>query len=178
MLDLRIESTVEDLSSVETVNELEAMLADEPESYSNHVEIEAAVQATRYRLALPPAELTPLQLLERQVAALQAQIAGMLGAAKPPVVQSPQPPVKRASRKYVLRSFDVKWSTKPQVHAIASILEANFKVDEVVAEDEIVSAMEANVAVLDTRQGGKKVWNYYKGDSADGLLAHGNIERA
>jgi len=91
--------------------------------------------------------------------------------AKPPVRT-----VSRGSRKYKLLSFDVGWSTKPQVHAIAAILAAHAKVGEVLDNEAIVEMMEANVGVLGTRQGGRKIWNYYKGDWVEGLTAHGNIE--
>jgi hypothetical protein len=71
----------------------------------------------------------------------------------------------------------VAWSTKPQVHAIARILEAHAKVGDVLDEAAIVEMMEANVKVLDTRQGGKRIWDYYKGNHAEGLTAHGNVEK-
>jgi surface antigen len=84
--------------------------------------------------------------------------------------------VVRSSKRYKLLKFDVSWTTKRQVHVIAAILEAHAKVGDVLDESEIIEMMEANVAALETRQGGAKVWKYYKGNSDDGLMAHGNIE--
>jgi hypothetical protein len=57
-----------------------------------------------------------------------------------------------------------------------AILSAHVEVGDVLDESTIVEAMEANVAVLETRQGGKRIWDYYKGNHAEGLRAHGNVE--
>jgi hypothetical protein len=92
-----------------------------------------------------------------------------------------QPPVKRANvvrggKRYRLLSDDVSWTTKPQVQAVMEILKAHVVVGEVLDEATIVEAMVANEAVLETRQGGKRVWDYYKGNHAEGLRMHGNVE--
>ena len=87
----------------------------------------------------------------------------------------PKPTVVRSSKRYKLLKFDVSWTTKRQVHVIAAILEAHAKVGDVLDESEIIEMMEANVAALETRQGGRKVWKYYAGNSDDGLQTHGNI---
>ena len=91
----------------------------------------------------------------------------------------PPKQVKRtaSSRKYRLLKKEIEWSTKPQVHAIMEILAAHAEVGDVLDEEQIVGMMVANEAVLRTRQGGKRIWDYYKGDHAEGLVAHGNVER-
>lgn len=82
-------------------------------------------------------------------------------------------------KQYKLVSFDVKWATQSQVHAIAALLKSNFAEGQIVHESEILALVtdekfERNV--LRTQQGGQKVWNYYKGDHERGFRAHGNIE--
>ena len=73
--------------------------------------------------------------------------------------------------------MEAEWSTKPQVHAILQILGAHAKPGDVLDEADIVKMMVENEHVLQTRQGGKRIWDYYKGDHAEGLMAHGNVER-
>ena len=111
--------------------------------------------------------MTKIQELEAQLAALKAQ-----PAPAPPVPLK----VARGLKKYRLLKTDVSWSTKPQVSALMAILSAHVEVGGTLDESTIVAAMEANVAVLATRQGGKRIWDYYKGRGADGLLLHGNVE--
>ena len=79
-------------------------------------------------------------------------------------------------KKYRLLKTEVSWSTTPQVHAIISILGAHAKPGDVLEESHIVNMMIQNEAVLKTTQGGKRIWNYYKGDHSRGLMAHGNVE--
>jgi hypothetical protein len=112
--------------------------------------------------------------LEARVAELLAQVEALKSGAK---AKPPVQPVVRGSKRYKLLSDDVSWSTKPQVHAVMSILRAHVEVGGTLDESTIVAAMEANVAVLETRQGGKRIWDYYKGDHAEGLIAHGNVEK-
>jgi hypothetical protein len=112
--------------------------------------------------------------LEAKVAELLAQVEALKSGAK---ANPPVQPVVRGSKRYRLLSDDVSWSTKPQVHAVMAILRAHVEVGGVLDEASIVAAMEANVAVLETRQGGKRIWDYYKGTHCEGLMAHGNVER-
>lgn len=115
--------------------------------------------------------LTRLRLFEEPVAEPEVVQESAVVESKPPVHRV------RGSRKYVLLKTDVGWSTKPQVHALMQILAAHVEVGQEVDEDDIVRMMEANEEVLHTRQGGKRIWDYYKGDHNEGLRAHGNIER-
>lgn len=92
------------------------------------------------------------------------------------VTKPPVQGVQRGRNQYRLLDTNVGWSTKPQVHALMAILQAHLPVGGVADEADIVAAMEANVAVLETRQGGKRIWDYYKGMHAEGLRMHGNVE--
>ena len=112
--------------------------------------------------------------LEAKVAELLAQVEALKSGAK---AKLPVQPVVRGSKRYKLLSDDVSWSTKPQVHAVMAILRAHANVGDVLDESTIVEAMVANERVLETRQGGKRIWDYYKGDHAEGLMAHGNVEK-
>ena len=128
----------------------------------------AARLRSKEEVAMPNVES-----LEAKVAELLAQVEALKSGAK---TKPPVQPVVRGSKRYKLLSDDVSWSTKPQVHAVMSILRAHANVGDVLDESTIVAAMEANVAVLETRQGGKRVWDYYKGTHAEGLRMHGNVE--
>jgi len=87
--------------------------------------------------------------------------------------------MRRAGKKYRLLKFDVSWSTKPQVRAIGAILQTYASVGDVVEEEKIVEWLDAHrTTILNSVQPAKRLWDYYKGDTAEGLLAHGNIERA
>ncbi len=81
------------------------------------------------------------------------------------------------NNQYRLLKVEVGWSTKPQVHAVMQIIAAHAKVGDVLDEVKIVEMMVANEAVLQTRQGGKRIWDYYKGNHAEGLRMHGNVEK-
>jgi len=88
-----------------------------------------------------------------------------------------QPPVIRANRQYKLLKTEVEWSTKPQVIALMHIISAHAKPGDVLDEGDIVRMVVENEKILQTRQGGKRIWDYYKGDHNLGLVAHGNLER-
>lgn len=110
----------------------------------------------------------------------------LLKSSKPPVTPKletvvelarPQTPVYRSSKRYKLLKTDVEWTSKPQVLAIAAILEANMAIGDERDETDIVHMIEVNKVLLNTVQEAKRIWDYYKGDHAQGLEAHGNIER-
>ena len=50
------------------------------------------------------------------------------------------------------------------------------KVGDVLDEATIVQACITNEHVLQTRQGGARIFAYYKGNHAEGLMMHGNLE--
>lgn len=153
----------EDLMEVDTVEELDAMLADMYTGYVDylvHPQTELWLNSTRLRL--------------------ECGIRGRYTEdAQATVVSTPmqRTAVARTSRQYKLLKDDVSWSTKPQVHAVMRILMAHMSVGEVVDEADIVRMMEQNEGVLATTQGGRRIWDYYKGNNAEGLQAHGNVER-
>ena len=173
-MDERTCGMVEELAEVASMEELKALWCF-GQTESNEYGDAALVPHFKVAVArLKNAEVVPvtkIEELEAKVAELSAQIAAPKSdaPAKPPVQ-----PVVRGSKKYRLLSTDVGWSTTPQVHALMAILGAHVEVGGTIAESDIVAAMEANVGVLATRQGGKRIWDYYKGK--EGLSMHGNVE--
>ena len=120
--------------------------------------------------------------LEARIAELLAQVEALKSRTVNDQNKSgttAQPPVKqvvRGGKRYRLLSTDVSWSTKPQVRALMEVLAAHVEVGGELSESTIIEAMVANEAVLETRQGGKRIWDYYKGNHAEGLRMHGNVE--
>lgn len=171
----RMSSILSDISESLDAAELQAIAADladdaENKQYLELDEVKEAIRMKTESFSSKPVEVAPVAEAEitledalKQIASLRAQIAAKV-----------QPKLRR-SKNYRLLKADVSWSTTPQVHAVARILQSVVPVGGVVSEEEIVAAMEANVALLDTCQGGKKIWDYYKNRSF-GLQAHGNIE--
>lgn len=167
MEKVKLIALIEELKEVETIEELQALVRDlatdeDYHCYAVHPDTEMAVRAAgaRLRSAAPtpaPVEVPP--------------------ATAVPTVAVVKVTAVRASRKYRLLTTNVAWSTTPQVHAMMAILEAHVSVGDVVDEEDIVNMMVANETVLKTNQGGKRIWDYYKGNSDKGLAAHGNIER-
>jgi len=169
MLAERFNAIREELLEVGTIRELKAIHCNweaEAAEVANNAECNLMLRSTLSRLRLFGQKEEPVEVSDK-VRELEAQIAALTKSA----------PVKRAERNYRLLSTDVRWSTKPQLLAIARILECTFKVGEVVPESVIVQAMEANEDLFATRQGGKRIWDYYKGSHNEGLAAHGNVER-
>ena len=123
-----------------------------------------------------------VESLEAKVAELLAQVEALKsrtvnGQNKPgATTKPPVKPVVRGGKRYRLLSTDVSWSTKPQVAALMQILEAHMKVGDVLDEATIVQACITNEHVLQTRQGGARIFAYYKGNHAEGLMMHGNLE--
>ena len=177
MLQERLNSIVEELGDVQTLPELKALYCFgqlEGNEYGDADVVPHLKVAVR-RLRSKVEEPTVLQDdIRAQIDALQAQLSDMAVRATP---KPPVQPIARGSKKYRLLKLDVSWSTKPQVHAIAAILGAHVKEGDVVDEADIVKMMVANEAVLNTRQGGRRIWDYYKGDHMEGLTAHGNVEK-
>ena len=175
---LRIEM-LEEYQECTSIEEVEALTLENKLDDSFDDECQAAHNAAIARLTpteepttQPPVkEETPQ---EDEMAALKRKIEELEMLLKQGVsVKAPALP--RVARKWTLQSKDVSWSTKPQVHALMHIIAANVVVGEEVSEDKIVAAVEANAVILRTKQPAKRIWDYYKGDHADGLLAHGNL---
>lgn len=184
MLQERLNGIIEELAELNSMEELKALWCFgqvEDNEYAD-VDCVSCIKAAVARLRNQPKKEVQMDVkLEAKVANPLAQVE----APKPgtaansqvkPVIDRGQP-VVRGSKRYRLLKTDVSWSTKPQVHAVMGILEAHVRVGDVLDESTIVSAMVANEHVLQTRQGGKRIWDYYKGDHAEGLIAHGNVEK-
>ncbi len=164
----RYKAMVDDVRECETLAELKALEDLGPEF--NEVKMAAAEIAEKRRWLESIDPNDRLRDLLGQLQDLRSR----------PLLPSPYgggAAVKRAPRKYKLIKEDVGWSTKPQVHAVMAILKTVVKVGEVADEDQIVEAMEKHCETLQTRQPPRRIWDYYKGASAEGLLEHGNIEK-
>ena len=172
----RMQGIAEEIKGVETLSELKALYCFGQSNNNEYGDVQfvpdfrAAVARLKNKeeVAMPKVED-----LEAKVVELLAQVEALKSGAK---TKPPVQPVVRGSKRYRLLSDDVSWSTKPQVHAVMSILRAHVEVGGTLDEATIVSAMVANEAVLETRQGGKRIWDYYKGMHAEGLRMHGNVE--
>ena len=169
MTNERMEAIAEEILECQDLKELKALWCFGQSDNNEYGDADcvphfkAAAARLRNQVEVPT---TKIQELECQLALLKARLAN----------NAPLSPVVRGMKKYKLLSTDVSWTTKPQVAAIMEILGAHAKVGDVLEEVQIVAAMEANVGVLQTRQGGKRIWDYYKGLHAEGLMMHGNVE--
>lgn len=166
MMNERFEATLDDLREVESREELkryeELLMAEE---FGADQVIVALIDERRK------------QLPEDTVKILASYLIELEELKKEEPAPEPKQKVSRSVKWYRLLKKEVDWSTTPQVHAVMLILCSVVEVGEVVGEDRIIEAMEANREVLNTRQAGEKIWKYYKSNSI-GLLAHGNIEEA
>ena len=168
MLQSRLEAIQEELTEVESVQELNAIWCDWQVECIEDPLLTLFVKSTVCRLRLFGHEsVAQTQPPDQAVQAVQP-------------MQHVQQEKTRATRsrtvkKYKLMSTEVRWTSKPQVQAIVAILAAHAAPGDVLDESDIIRMMIANEDVLKTRQGGEKVWKYYRGDHAEGLEAHGNI---
>lgn len=145
--------------------------ADARQAFADYDEAEAA--AAKPEVA--PASTTDekVEALIKANAEMKAKIDAFIAEAAK--ASAAKMGTKRADKKWKLQSTDVSWTTKPQVRALMAIVNAHMEVGDVVLESQIVAAIIENEAVLNTRQGGRKIWDYYKGNTADGFLEHGNF---
>ncbi len=172
----RLTAIRDELLEVEHLPELKAIWcnwqADAPE-VAGDVECSLMLRSTLSRLRLfNKEEIVVEKTQEEKLTELLHQLEATRAQTKPPVQR-----VARGGRRYQLLKMDVGWSTKPQVHALMKVLSAHAKEGDVLDEDHIIRMMVENEAVLQTRQGGKRIWDYYKGDHHEGLLAHGNVRK-
>ena len=186
MLQERMEAITEEILDCQDLKELKALYCF---GQSNNNEYGDAQFVPHFkdavaRLRNQVKEEVPMETmnLEARIAELLAQVEALKSRTVNDQNKSgttAQPPVKqvvRGGKRYRLLSTDVSWSTKPQVRALMEVLAAHVEVGGELSEDTIVEAMVANEAVLETRQGGKRIWDYYKGNHAEGLRMHGNVE--
>jgi hypothetical protein len=172
MLQERFDAIIEELAELNSMEELKALWCFgqvEGNEYGDAVCVPYFKDAVvRLRKEKPVEQVEDVQA---KLTALLQQLEELKGV-KPAAV-----PIVRSGRKYRLLKVEAEWSTKPQVHAILQILGAHAKPGGVLDEADIVKMMVENEHVLQTRQGGKRIWDYYKGDHAEGLIAHGNVEK-
>lgn len=175
-----MDTLIEEYMEAENMEELNLLTATNTERGVMNDELKAAHAAAEARINGDTAPA--VDSLAAKIAELEALLATLRGTptavptVKLPTAAVVKPPVRRATKKYKLLKTDVSWTNKPQVHAVMAILTAHMEVGDVVGEDAIVKMMIANEDVLATRQGGKRIWDYYKGTHNDGLIAHGNVE--
>lgn len=169
----RIRSVAEELREVESLPELKAIwchwVSEAPAFADEPVAMSGVRQALRRLRSQPRPEEPTTEQLPEEVIDLLKRLDQL--------EKGPKPPIIRATRKYQLLKKEVDWSTKPQVHAVMQILTAHMAVGDIVDESDIVAMMVANEELLETKQGGKRIWDYYKGDHNQGLVAHGNVRR-
>lgn len=177
-----MDTLIEEYMEAENMDELNLLTATNKERGVMTAELEAAHAEAEARIKGTMLPAKTEDLVAAKIAELEALIATLRGTPtvvptiKPAAPTAVKPPVQRVAKKYKLLKTDVSWTNKPQVHAVMAILTAHMEVGDVVGEDAIVKMMVANEDVLATRQGGKRIWDYYKGTHNDGLIAHGNVE--
>lgn len=180
-----LNTLIEEYMEAENMEELNSLTATNTERGMMNDELKAAHTAAETRITGATTTTTTAAPADSELAAKIAELEALLATLRGTptavltTVKMPtpsKPPVSRVVKKYKLIKTDVSWTNKPQVHAVMAILTAHIEVGDVVGEDEIVKMMVANESVLATRQGGKRIWDYYKGTHNDGLIAHGNVE--
>lgn len=169
MLQERIEAIREELQEVESLPELKALWCHwqcEDAEAANSAACTPFVKEARRRLRGVD---TSVSDEHRHILKMIDELIVASSSRQTPAKKQP------SNRVYRLLKMDVSWTTKPQVHAIMQILGAHAKPGDELPESDIVRMMEENVHVLETKQGGKRIWDYYKGDHNQGLVAHGNL---
>ncbi len=163
----KVKYMLEDVMEAETLAELtklEELIPEYPEV--DIPAIRGSIEERRQALS----NFDPTQEMQR----LLDQLQELRGEAVQ-VVAAPKLVLQNV-RKYRLLKTDCSWTMKPQVHVLMEIIKTVVKVGEVVDEEVILEACEANKAALQTRQTSERIFHYYKG--AGGFLEHGNLERA
>lgn len=109
---------------------------------------------------------------KKELVRLMGELQELKGESRP----TPAPRVMLPNiRKYKLVKTDCSWTQKPQVHVLMEVMKSVVSVGEVVEEQALLDAVEANKHLLNTRQDSARVFNYYK--SAGGFIEHGNLEK-
>ena len=173
MLKERLNAVREELAEVASLPELKAIWCHwqaECQEAANDADCIAMVKTARNAIKLNQGD-EQVETDQEKLKKLMEQLAAVQALTKTAA------PVARAERKYKLLKTDVGWSTKPQVMGIMHIISAHANVGDILDESAIVEMMVANEAILKTKQGGKRIWDYYKGDHNEGLVAHGNMEK-
>jgi hypothetical protein len=163
----RLQAIKEDLLDCEHVPELKALFcnfeAEAPDAAASPL-VSLLVRSTLLRLRLQGDVLAPT--FEEPVTEVRKEVS----------MEKKEKVSRPSTKRYVLLKKEVSWSSKPQVLALARILSAHFEVGQEMQEEDIIKACVANEDLLQTKQGGERIWKYYKGDWNEGLQAHGNIK--
>lgn len=173
MLKERLNAVRDELAEVASLPELKAIWCHwqaECQEAANDADCIAMVKTARNVIKLNQGE-EPMETEQEKLKKFMDQLAAVRALTEVAA------PVARAGRKYKLLKTDVGWSTKPQVMAVMHIIAAHAKPGDVLDEADIIEMMVANEAILKTKQGGKRIWDYYKGTHNEGLVAHGNMEK-
>jgi hypothetical protein len=170
-----IAETLQDLNTVETAEELAVYKSEIEEAgmFDNEMIVNkiANIEQKFANQHVPT--------LQEQIAQLQQQIAQLMQSGV--VVKPAKQPKIKAVQKWEIVGFDNlnKWTKKAQVFALADIIKATFGVGAIVTDADIVQVVEEQVGKkLQTTQTGKRIWDYYKGNSNDGFLTHNCIKYA
>jgi hypothetical protein len=171
----RLLGTLEDVAEIESLGELTRyeVLLQEFGEYEDPVVLQA-IEVKRQQVGDPMLVIAQYMV---QLEELKKEVVTD-AIVREVVVDVTKQPVRRSGKRYRFLKDSVDWSSTPQVHAVMEILKTRYKVGDLMEESDIVDLMDENVAVLATKQGGKRIWDYYKGKSDRGLLTHGNIEVA
>jgi hypothetical protein len=163
MTEERLQAIREELCEVESLAELDAMVREFPDVYGDEL-LGPMVRSTASRLEL----FGPIQGVQAEPPVQPSQLDQPVEAWR--IERS------RGTKKYQLLNSNITWTQKPQVHALAAILAAHIPIGGVADEQDIIRAVVANEGLLKTKQGGERIWKYYRGDHAQGLEMHGNIK--
>jgi hypothetical protein len=174
--------SLEEIDMLDEANKEEELFTDEVAEASAEArrlfveaeEADAEQEAETNVEAPANVEQPTIDALIKAQDAMQAQLKALIAASLKTATTKNK--AARVDKKYKLLSTNVSWTNKPQVHALMAIISLTMEVGETVYESDILKNVIANEAVLNTVQGGKKIWNYYKGDTADGFIQHGNFE--
>ncbi len=179
----QMQEAIQEYLDAETIQEVEALDQAHQEA-GTFDEMKEVSDAAINRLSPDEEEMeetpAPAATTEEkidEIARLQLEMRAQMLAfiAEATKAAAVRPGSKRTDKLWKLVSTDISWTTKPQVRALMAIINAHWKVGSVVPESKIVAAIVENEALLNTRQGGRKIWDYYKGNTADGFLEHGNF---
>lgn len=203
MSEERKRAIIEDIDEAETPDELEKLVENMIETEPTALDdpLIAGALADK-RDALDPnngedpvsqadevsGEHREIEELHRELQEIQRRLEATVGQLAPVVPRTPTrvtapvhvpiPMIKKSREiRYRLMSDDVSWSTVPQVHALMAVLvkSLDLKVGDEFTNEQAVAAMTLNKEVLNTRQEPRRIWDYYKGNSNEGLMAHGVI---
>jgi TolA-binding protein len=167
--------TLQDLNTVETAEELAVYKSEIAEvGMDDNEMIVKKIENLEQKFANQH-----IPTLQEQIAQLQSQIAQLMQSGV--VAKVAKQPKVKLQQKWEIVGFDNlnKWTKKAQVFALADIIKSTFGVGAVVTDADIVQVVEEQVGKkLQTTQTGKRIWDYYKGNSNDGFLTHSCIKYA